>query len=135
MGGRGRLGQPQLLTGGPAPNLSAMRNDSLTRREALAVIAGGVGVAACGPEGGGAGADAGTGTPAGADASPAAETPIWTKDPSPLVQHGTNLETRLEDLDGFLTPNELFFVRNHSPTPEVDAASYVLTVGGPGAEA
>ena len=36
----------------------------------------------------------------------------WVKDPYPFVRHPTNLETRLEDLTGFLTPNELFFVRN-----------------------
>ncbi|MEE8147340.1 MAG: twin-arginine translocation signal domain-containing protein, partial [Longimicrobiales bacterium] len=49
---------------------------------------------------------------------PAAEKRLpWAKDPSPFIRHPTNLETRLEDLDGFLTPNELFFVRNHAPTP------------------
>ena len=30
-------------------------------------------------------------------------------------------------------PNDLFFVRNHAPTPKIDAAAYVLTVGGRGA--
>ena len=33
-----------------------------------------------------------------------------------------------------LTPNDLFFVRNHAPTPVIDPATYALTVGGPGAE-
>ena len=33
-----------------------------------------------------------------------------------------------------ITPNELFFVRNHTPTPLIDGASYALTIGGPGAE-
>ena len=58
----------------------------------------------------------------------------WVKDSSPFVQHGTNLETRLADLDGLLTPNDLFFVRNHAPTPVIDPAAYRLAVGGPGAE-
>ena len=58
---------------------------------------------------------------------------VWAKDPAPFIQHGTNLETRLEDLGGLITPNELFFVRNHAPTPTVDAATYMLSVGGPGA--
>ena len=30
----------------------------------------------------------------------------------------------------FLTPNDLFFVRNHAPVPRVDAAAYRLRVGG-----
>jgi sulfite oxidase len=30
----------------------------------------------------------------------------------------------------FLTPNELFFVRNHAPVPPVDPAAYRLRVGG-----
>lgn len=54
----------------------------------------------------------------------------WVKDPNPFVQHPTNLETRLEDLTGFLTPNELFFVRNHAPTPRVDVDTYRLRVEG-----
>jgi sulfite oxidase len=33
-------------------------------------------------------------------------------------------------LGSFLTPNELFFVRNHGGVPEVDPASYRLTVDG-----
>ncbi len=108
-----------------------MDRAAMNRRDALALMAVGVGAAACGPEdagdgGAAAGGEAGSGTGAPA--------PIWAKDPAPFVQHGTNLETRLADLDGLLTPNDLFFVRNHAPTPTIDPASYVLTVGGPGAE-
>lgn len=108
-----------------------MDRAAMNRRDALALMAVGVGAAACGPEGAGdggaaAGGEAGSGTGAPA--------PIWAKDPGPFVQHGTNLETRLADLDGLLTPNDLFFVRNHAPTPMIDPASYVLSVGGPGAE-
>lgn len=33
-------------------------------------------------------------------------------------------------LGGFITPNELFFVRNHGGAPEVDRAAYRLTVSG-----
>ena len=114
-----------------------MNGDSLNRREALALLAAGVGVAACGPSGedraSGAGEGAGVagGQPAGAAG---ADQPIWAKDPSPFIRHGTNLETRLEDLHSLITPNELFFVRNHAPTPRIDVGSYALTVGGPGAE-
>ena len=112
-----------------------MDRAAMNRREALALMAAGVGAAACGPDGAtggqGAGAAARDGGAAAGGSNPA---PVWVKDPAPFVQHGTNLETRLADLDGLLTPNELFFVRNHAPTPVIDPASYVLTVGGPGAE-
>ncbi len=108
-----------------------MDRAAMNRRDALALMAVGVGAAACGPEGTGDGGAAAGGE---AESGPGAPTPIWAKDPAPFVQHGTNLETRLEDLDGLLTPNDLFFVRNHAPTPAIDPASYVLTVGGPGAE-
>ena len=101
----------------------------VNRREALALMAAGAGAAACAPEGA---SDGGMGSVA--DAGTQAPPPIWTKDPAPFVRHGTNLETRLEDLDGLITPNDLFFVRNHAPTPVIDPATYVLTVGGPGAE-
>ena len=54
----------------------------------------------------------------------------WVKNPDPFIQHPTNLETRLELLDGVITPNELFFVRNHAPTPRLDVAEYRLRVEG-----
>ena len=56
----------------------------------------------------------------------------WVKDPTPFIHRTTNLETRLEDITGFITPNELFFVRNHSPTPLIDPDRYALKVHGPG---
>ena len=31
----------------------------------------------------------------------------------------------------FITPNDLFFVRNHLPVPHVDPAAFMLTVTGP----
>jgi len=54
----------------------------------------------------------------------------WVKNPEPFIQHPTNLETRLELLDGVITPNELFFVRNHAPTPRIDVSEYRLHVSG-----
>ena len=78
-----------------------MKGESLSRREALAVIAAGVGVAACGAVGEDAASGAGEGagaTGGKAEGAAGGDIPVWAKDPSPLVQHGTNLETRLEDL-------------------------------------
>jgi len=41
-----------------------------------------------------------------------------------------NAETPLSIItDSFITPNELFYVRNHLPVPEVDLSSYELEVG------
>lgn len=53
-----------------------------------------------------------------------------------FIRRGTNAETRLEAPAGagYLTPNELFFVRNNSATPRIDAGAWRLRVGGPGVE-
>ena len=91
----------------------------LSRRQFLAATVGAT-YAAIGCDGG----SNGDGQAARDDSLP------WVKDPNPFVQHPTNLETRLEDLTGFLTPNELFFVRNHAPTPRVDVDTYRLHVEG-----
>jgi hydroxyacylglutathione hydrolase len=49
---------------------------------------------------------------------------VWTEEP-------LNIETPLELLCELqVTPTELFFVRNHGPVPQVDPASYRLTIGG-----
>lgn len=47
-----------------------------------------------------------------------------------------NAEMRWEAMadEGYLTPNELFFVRNHAPTPHIDVSSWILNVEGPGVE-
>ena len=54
----------------------------------------------------------------------------WVKDPTPFILHPTNLETPLSSLEGLLTSNELFFVRNHASTPIIDASSYRLRIEG-----
>src|SRR6476660_4272713 len=41
-----------------------------------------------------------------------------------------NLETPFDRLDSYLTPTELFYIRSHFPTPNLDAASYRLRIGG-----
>ena len=41
-----------------------------------------------------------------------------------------NLETPFDQVDSFLTPSELFYVRSHFPTPRLDVASYRLEIDG-----
>ena len=45
-------------------------------------------------------------------------------------QHPKNLETAADQLDSFLTPTELFYIRSHFPAPMVDVSSYQLRVDG-----
>jgi DMSO/TMAO reductase YedYZ molybdopterin-dependent catalytic subunit len=45
---------------------------------------------------------------------------------------GSDFETRLCTLDGYLTPNDRFFIRSHSPTPRIDAAAWRLVIDGTG---
>lgn len=102
---------------------------SLSRRQVLSLLGSGGAaavLAACGRvEDGAAGAEEG-------DA--AATMRPWVKDSAPFIQHPTNLETRLERIEGLLTPNDQFFVRNHTPTPRIDAATYRLRIEGDGIE-
>jgi sulfane dehydrogenase subunit SoxC len=52
------------------------------------------------------------------------------------MDQALNAETRWEAMAeaGYLTPNELFFVRSHAPTPQIDRATWELRVVGPGVE-
>ena len=100
------------------------RRDGISRRDLMKLFAvGGLGAvfAACEQPP----------APSGSSASElgVADVP-WVKNPEPFIQHPTNLETRLELLDGVITPNELFFVRNHAPTPRIDVSEYRLRVEG-----
>jgi len=52
------------------------------------------------------------------------------------TQKPFNAETPLDLLvDNMITPNEIFYVRNHLPVPEVDINSYTLNIGGEGLDA
>ncbi|MFF7858869.1 molybdopterin-dependent oxidoreductase [Streptomyces sp. NPDC007904] len=65
----------------------------------------------------------------------AAGTPIVKPlPPESFIQRGTNAETRWEALrgTGHHTPNELFFVRNHTATPVLDAHDWRLRLWGSG---
>ena len=85
----------------------------ITRRRFLSLIAAGGAtavLAACGvPK---AQEWAGPNTPASQKATNP-ETPARFKDPTPFIVHDDkSLETRLENVQGLITPNRYFFVRN-----------------------
>jgi DMSO/TMAO reductase YedYZ molybdopterin-dependent catalytic subunit len=40
------------------------------------------------------------------------------------------LETPLDRVDSFLTPTEVFYIRSHSPAPELERATYRLEIDG-----
>ncbi len=41
-----------------------------------------------------------------------------------------NLEMPFDQLDDFITPAELFYIRSHFPTPQLDPATYRLAIEG-----
>lgn len=47
-----------------------------------------------------------------------------------LSQSPENSETPLNDLQSWVTPNRLFFVRNHFAVPQIDLSGWKLTIGG-----
>src|SRR4051794_41174516 len=54
-------------------------------------------------------------------------------DPEKLIVRGMNpdnLEFPFASLNSFLTPNELFYVRNHFAAPNINAAAWRLQVVG-----
>ncbi|GLZ33791.1 sulfite oxidase [Lentzea sp. NBRC 105346] len=62
-------------------------------------------------------------------------------EPGPIVKplppeyftvHGTNAEMKWTALSGHVIPNDRFFVRNHTRTPVIDAATWRLRVHGNG---
>jgi DMSO/TMAO reductase YedYZ molybdopterin-dependent catalytic subunit len=54
--------------------------------------------------------------------------------PEWFIDHGTNAEMRWEAMggQGFCTPNERFFVRNHTRTPMIDVGGWRLRLFGDG---
>jgi DMSO/TMAO reductase YedYZ molybdopterin-dependent catalytic subunit len=45
---------------------------------------------------------------------------------------GTDYETRLAMVEGYLTPNDRFYLRSHSPTPDIDPSTWTLRIDGTG---
>ena len=63
-------------------------------------------------------------------ASAAAEA-HWFKDPGPFIVRGIKgLEARLENMDGTITPERFFFVRNTSVSIDVDPGLWSLRIEG-----
>ena len=48
---------------------------------------------------------------------------IRQKDPN-------NLEMPFDQLEDFITPSELFYIRSHFPTPKLDPLAYRLSISG-----
>ena len=74
---------------------------------------------------------AGIGTgPEQANFTPTPDSP-WFKDPGPFIRHDDKgLEARLENMQGLITPNRLFFVRNNSVSLDINASDWRLSVEG-----
>ncbi len=55
----------------------------------------------------------------------------WFKDTEPFIRHGDKgLEARLENMEGVITPNKFFFVRNNSVSIDIDASEWQLSIDG-----
>ncbi len=57
---------------------------------------------------------------------------FWARNPSGLTVVDRSLEAPLESQNGYLTPNERFFVCNSGTTPIIDANEHVIRVHGDG---
>ncbi len=52
------------------------------------------------------------------------------KNPDPFIQRKLGLEARLENMQGTITPNRFFFVRNNSKSLDLDAQAWRLAIDG-----
>ena len=70
----------------------------------------------------------------GAQAAVPQELVLKPTPPELFFDYGSNKEMRWENLyrRGYVVPNELFFVRNHTRTPRIDVATWRLTIAGSG---
>jgi sulfane dehydrogenase subunit SoxC len=71
-----------------------------------------------------------------AQTAPGLELVVKPTPPDRFFDYGTNKEMRWETMygRGYLVPNDLFFVRNHTRTPRLDVATWRLQVEGAGVE-
>src|SRR5262245_18074456 len=88
---------------------------------------------AMGTAGAGALLQSAASSPAAAQTAP--PTPVLKPTPADLFNDfGSNKEMRWDAMyqRGYFTPNDAFFIRNHTRTPRVDVAAWRLKVDGPG---
>lgn len=73
-------------------------------------------------------------SPRAAQAGPAADLVLKPTPPELFIPFGSNQEMRWEQMygRGYVVPNGLFFVRNHTKTARIDPAQWKLAVDGPG---
>ena len=121
----------------PPPDPAALwafaRGRGMSRRRFLQLmVAGGAAavLAACGID-----ASVETPTPGAAPSAAAGEgagpRAAFFKDAAPFIERdGRGLEARLESMQGLITPNRLFFVRNNSVSLDLDAADWRLSIEG-----
>jgi hypothetical protein len=71
-----------------------------------------------------------------AQTAPEPELVLKPTPPEHFFDYGLNKEMRWETMAGrgYLVPNDLFFVRNHTRTPRLDVATWRLKVEGSGVE-
>ncbi len=55
---------------------------------------------------------------------------VWVESRKMVTTSPENSETPLESIQGWVTPNSLFFVRNHFETPTIDVPSWRLRIEG-----
>ena len=68
---------------------------------------------------------------AGAATEAATQAPLHFKDAAPFIDHGRgNLEARLLNMQGLITPNRFLFVRTNSASLDLDATRWRLAVEG-----
>ncbi len=69
-----------------------------------------------------------------AAAAPAPSLVVKPVPPDLFNNFGSNHEMRWEHMTarGYVVPNELFFIRNHTRTPRLDASTWRLKIEGPG---
>lgn len=73
----------------------------------------------------------GTGEPLSASNAGEGSATAFYKDATPFLQHGEKgLESFLADMQGFVTPNHLFFVRNNSTSMDITIEDWRLSVNG-----
>ncbi len=55
---------------------------------------------------------------------------VWSEERQMVTAFPENSETPLDTVHGWVTPNRLFFVRNHFSMPEIDRSSWKLSIEG-----